>query len=238
MTDYTASTGTSGSIIIRDNGSSVTFIITCSDPATNTGGLSWSGTVNGSTVGGTIALSAGFGSRTVATYPVSTTQTVTFSIGASGTSGLGGPRSVSAAINRASVPATPKTPTASNVQPDRMTINWTLPANGGAPLDQMLLRRSTSPTFSSYTDFVNSGSATSREVTGLTPGTTYYWRVYAHNSRGYSSASGTLTQATLAGGRAWDGTAWRNCRVRTWNGTAWQLCRVRQWDGTTWRTTR
>lgn len=102
-------TGNSGTLRITDTGSAVEFWILCSDPATRVGSLPWSGIVNGQNVNGAIALPAGFGSRLVASYPVSTNQTVSFSIAKSGTSGLGGPSSVAMAISRQTVPPAPTT---------------------------------------------------------------------------------------------------------------------------------
>lgn len=96
----------------------------------------------------------------------------------------------------ANVPNAPGAPTASEVTPTSMRISWTLPSNNGATLDQILLRRSSTPDFASYTDIVLGGSATTQVVTGLSPASTYYWRVYAHNRVGYSAPSPTLTRAT------------------------------------------
>lgn len=71
----------------------------------------------------------------------------------------------------------------------------------------------------------------------LKPGTTYHVYVYARNAAGWGPAS-TIALETLAGGRAWDGSSFRNCKVRAWNGSGWQLHRVRQWNGSAWVNTR
>lgn len=98
----------------------------------------------------------------------------------------------------ANIPNQPATPTASEVQPTSMRINWSIPGNGGSAIDQMLLRRSVNPDLSTpYFDFPQAASATSALITGLTPATTYYWAVFAHNAVGYSPRSGVLTQATV-----------------------------------------
>jgi hypothetical protein len=68
----------------------------------------------------------------------------------------------------------------------------------GQGIDQYLLRRNTvsPPESAGYTDYITGGGSRSIDVTGLTPGTTYYWAVYAHNGQGYSPRGGITTQAT------------------------------------------
>lgn len=100
-----------------------------------------------------------------------------------------------------STPAAPTGLTASEVAPTSMRLTWVIPTdNGGNALTQMMLRRSTDPFFGTYTDLPLTAGATTALVTGLTDGTTYYWRVFARNSVGYSVGSTALTQATLPGG--------------------------------------
>lgn len=141
-------------------------------------------------------------------------------------------------------PSPPGKPTFSEITPTSVRVTWTASTdNAGSAIDAYLLRyRDASPfNGSGYIDHSSANTLT-RVVTGLQPGKRYYFGVYAHNgatdNSGFSNPSSEASVETLAGGRAWDGTAWRNCRVRYWNGTAWQTCRVRQWDGATWRNTR
>lgn len=197
MTDFNRGTGTTGTMMIRDTGSSVEFWINAGQSATFVGQLGWSGTVNGVGVGGTTQYPSGNPWIQLGAWGVSTSQTVYFHLNATGTQGLGGPTDHSAYIARATIPGQPGTPTASNILTDQMQLNWTIPGNGGAAIDQMLLRRSQSPDMSSYTDFPQPGNSTGFVVTGLTPATTYYWQVFAHNAVGYGPGSGVLTQATL-----------------------------------------
>lgn len=100
----------------------------------------------------------------------------------------------------ATAPAKPAAPTASSVTTTSMRLSWKIPSNGGAAIDQMLLRRSSKPDMSAYTDYPQAANATTAVVNGLTPGTPYYWAVFAHNPVGYSARSGILTQATLPSG--------------------------------------
>jgi len=199
MADTTRSVGTAGTMIIRDNGSTIQFIIQCTDPATNVGQYNWSGTVNGSSVGGTVSLPAGFGYRVLGTWTVTTNQTVTFNQAATGTSGLGGAASLSASVNRSTTPGQPGKPSASAIGPNTQTLSWTIPSNGGAAIDQMLLRVNTkSPADSSgYFDIPNAGNVTSRQVNDMAPGQKFYWVVYAHNANGYGPKSAELFSPTL-----------------------------------------
>jgi hypothetical protein len=104
--------------------------------------------------------------------------------------------------NPATVPSAPATPTVSGIGVTSMTLSWSIPPNNGAAIDQMLLRRySTADGTGPYVDYPNAGDATSRTVTGLTPGTQYSWAVYAHNSVGYSTRSGVRAAQTLAAAR-------------------------------------
>jgi len=100
-------------------------------------------------------------------------------------------------------PNSPNTPTATNLTTTSMTLNWNIPGDNGTGIDSMLLRRYNSlaayqnDTASERVDYGKGAGDTSHNVTGLTPGTPYWWVVYAHNSVGYSTKSGVLQQATL-----------------------------------------
>lgn len=199
MADYTTPTGAGGTLLIRDTGSSVEFWLGQSISATFSGGIPWSGVVNGVGVGGSFPWPSGGGWRMVASYGVSSSQTVSFSIGSTGTSGFGGPTGLSTYISRATAPAAPAAPVASAIGTDRMTLTWSIPSNGGAAIDQMLLRRWDAPGFGgAYFDYPNGGSVTSRTVTGLVPATQYWWALYAHNAVGYSARGAGLVVVTLS----------------------------------------
>lgn len=95
-------------------------------------------------------------------------------------------------------PGAPDWINATEVGINSMRINWGGGAdNGGAAIDQYLLRRSLTPDFASFVQYINPGNDFTELVTGLTPGVKYYWKVYAHNSVDYGPASSVLAQATL-----------------------------------------
>ena len=115
--------GTAGRLTITDDGTRVRFSVSCTDGATRTGGYRWYGTVNGSPVGGTISLPAGFGSRLLGEWVVSKTQTVKLGQHATGTMGLGGAASFSTKIARPA-PNAPSDLTITRVSDSQQTLNW------------------------------------------------------------------------------------------------------------------
>lgn len=100
-------------------------------------------------------------------------------------------------------PSQPGTPTASEVLPQSIRLSWSGSGdNAGSAIDYYLLRRyDTTDGSGPYVDSI--ANDLSRVISGLTPGKTYSWRVYAHNGSagGYSAGSGLLVQATMAPAR-------------------------------------
>ena len=100
---------------------------------------------------------------------------------------------VTATVNP--LPATPTAVSGSNADCDQFTANW----QAADHATSYRLDVSVSNTFSSFVTGYqdrNVGNVTSFDVTGLTAGTTYYYRVRAVNSCGVSLNSGTITYAT------------------------------------------
>jgi len=92
-------------------------------------------------------------------------------------------------------PATPTATAASNPLTTSFQANWSsAPRATGYRLDV-----STSSSFSSLVSGYNNldvGNVLSKSVTGLSPGTTYYYRVRAYNSGGTSGNSNTISATT------------------------------------------
>ena len=189
MANYDKKTGDYGTlrIIHNEDAARVTFQILCSWPTTSTGPLSWTAKVNGTTHTGTVTLPAGFGTKSVLSGVDLNpgTQTLEFSIGASGTQGLGGPTTLTKKITTATAPKAP-TWSGSGVSTTGQTsqkLTYASGGNGGATIDEYQVQRSLSSSMSSPSSATT--KSTSYTSTALTEDTTYYWRVRAHNSVGW-----------------------------------------------------
>lgn len=207
--------GSAGLLTIADDGTTVRFYVSCSDPATNTGAYSWFGTVNGSPVGGTIALGAGFGTRLLGSWAVSASQTVTLGQDATGTSGLGGSASFSEWISRvsATVPDPPRV-TGSSAGLDQITstgmrFRYRMTGDGGSTITDYQYQVSTRADFAGAS-WVNGTSSGDIIRNDLDPGTTYYWRARAKNAIGWSAPSDVVSAATIGGGRLRVAGVWKN----------------------------
>jgi hypothetical protein len=188
MVDYKKDTGSSGTMMIRDNGTVVEFFINSNNSSTFNNQLPWGYTVNGKTDNSnTYKYSAGAGWERLGYWSITTSQTVTFRLGDTGTSGFGGPTSFSVAIKRAKAPSAPSTPTASGLTHNSVTISFTDGANNGASITQRQIARNTSNTTSGASTFSSDGSTA---FTGLAQGTAYYFWARTYNSEGWSPWSG------------------------------------------------
>lgn len=238
MVDYVAATGTSGSLIIRDTGSTVYAIIKCTNPSTFANGVPWSIQVGAGSASGTFNIS---GNQEVVVWSgvVSGNAYVQLNMGSTGTSGLGGPASVGANIQRSTIPGAPNIQAWSNITPTSAQINFTGPAsNGGAAIDYYLVRYGTSnpPENGAYTEFTTGTGANNRG--GLQPDTTYYARVYAHNGNGYSAPSAVAAVTTLPSIWVRVGGVWK--RAIPWVKVSGVWKRARPWVRVsgTWKRTK
>jgi hypothetical protein len=196
MTDYKKATGSSATMMIRDTGSVVEFWINSNNSSTWNSALPWGYTVNGVTGSGTKSYSPGAGWVKLGAWTVTTNQTVTFRLGASGTSGFGGPTTFSVAISRTSAPSAPSAFVASVIAGTSITGDFNGGSNGGSPINSLRVGWGTSATAPQHFTAANaSGGAT---ITGLTPGTTYYFWAQTHNAIGYSPYGPRSSYKTLS----------------------------------------
>lgn len=226
MVDYDKATGTAGTLRIRDLGSVVEYWILCSDGATFVGSLAWSGVVNGANVGGTTSLPAGFGSKRLGSWTVSSNQTVTFHINATGTSGIGGPTDHSAPINRSTVPGPTSAPTITALYASTVTFTWAAPASGGSAITDYQWVVELPNGTDVVSGFTGSGSVRTATASGLTPGTALTVRVRAYNvngTSGWASNPNLAAFTTLPGVYVSDGSAtWKLAEVYVSDGSAWR----------------
>jgi hypothetical protein len=73
----------------------------------------------------------------------------------------------------------------------RLTLRWTLPADGGSPITAVLVEISDDGG-ATWTMFTAGASTTSGTVTGLTGGSSYRMRVSVQNDRGVGVVSDAL----------------------------------------------
>ena len=91
-------------------------------------------------------------------------------------------------------PAAPGTPTYTNISTTSLTVNWT--SSTGATSYNVYRSPSSSGTYSQ----MGTTSSTSFGDTGLTPNTTYWYKVAGTNANGTGSQSASSSVTTLSGG--------------------------------------
>jgi hypothetical protein len=184
MVDFNKSTGSSGTMRIRDTGTTVEFWLNSGNSTTSNNNLPWSYT-DASGTSGTLHFdyNANSGWQRLRSWTVTTDQTVTFRIGDTGTSGFGGPTSLSATIDRASIPSPPSACAFSSLTANTVVASFSDGASNGAAIDTRQIGFGTSST--SVQHLVTSDRSTL--IIGLAPGTLYYFWARTHNAKGWSS---------------------------------------------------
>lgn len=194
MTDYQKSTGTTATMMIRDTGTTVEFWLESGNNSSYNYALPWSYIVNGVTSGTkTFRYEANAGWQRFDVFTVTTSQTVTFKIGDSGTGGIGGPTTLSVAISRQAAPSAPSVPALSAIGSTTLNVTFSDGPNNGAAIDSRQITYGLSSTGGTTT--ISSDGSTA--ITGLTPGSKYYFWARTHNAKGYSPWAGPSSATTL-----------------------------------------
>lgn len=194
MTDYTKATGSTGTMMIRDTGSTVEFWLEASS-ATFDHNMSWGYYVNGAWSSYRDFDFIGGAYRKLGSVSVTTDQTVGFRIAATGTSGLGGPTTFTISVDRTSAPGTPAAWTIEQIFDTSVQGDTDSMPNGGLAIDIIQVRYDDSSTAASPLYLNDTNLDGYFYITGLARGKTYYFWVRTHNAKGYSPWS-ARTQAT------------------------------------------
>lgn len=134
-------------------------------------------------------------------------------------------------------PSPPGQPSFSEITPTSVRVSWSGSGdNGGSGIDGYLLRwRTASPSDGpGYADSFQNN--TSRVITGLTPGQSYWFGVYAHNGSAgqWSGKSADNSLQLPSGAYVSNGSAWIAQGLRVSNGSAWSSPLLKVSDGDSW----
>lgn len=104
------------------------------------------------------------------------------------------------------LPSAPGTPSVTSTGTDRVGLSWSAPSAVGGGILEYQVQRATNSGFTSGTATFGGSTSLSRLVTGLNPGTTYFFRVRARNNDGWGAWSGTRSQSTAVAAASAPGT--------------------------------
>src|SRR2546422_394115 len=153
---------------------------------------------DGGSTWATLVANTGSASTTYSDTRLTHTTTYTYRVSAINSIGTSSPSTTVSATTPIATPTPPTGLAASASSSSQISLGWTAPAdNGGSAITGYKIDRSTDGGSTWSTIVSNSGStATTYSDTGLTPATTYAYRVSAINAIGTSSPSNTIPATT------------------------------------------
>src|SRR5205807_1200662 len=155
---------------------------------------------NGGTTWSALVANTGSTATTYSDTGLTHATAYTYRVSAINSTGTKTPTTTATATTLAVVPSPPTGLTATVASSSQIDLSWTAPTdNGGSAITGYKIERSTNGGTTWTTIVSNSGStATTYSDTGLTPGTTYTYRVSSVNSAGTSPPANTASATTLA----------------------------------------
>lgn len=239
MVDYFKVTGDNpnpdykGSMMIRDLGTTVEFWIRAGSENTWRDNMPYGWTVNGSTGTSTKDYPTGRDWLFLRSFTVTTSQTVTFRLFETNTEGLGGPTTFSQYISRSAVPDPPTRPNISQIMPTSVYVTFSDGDSNGSTITDRYIGYGTNSTTVQTT--VPSDRSTT--ITGLKPGTQYYFWARTKNARGLSSWSPRATAKTLPGARVRYAGAWKQAIPYVKVAGVWRMAVPYVRSGGSWKNT-
>ena len=243
----TENTGTQGVLYIEDTGSYVHLGIRCKDPNYTKTKLSFTWKAPGSS--GTIkswTLPAGGGLIPVRSFAVGVSGDITFTLKATGTTQLGGPKTVKKQVSRSE--DTPEPPIITEVvmmsaTSARVTWNMRESLTGGSNIKNFDVGYSpTAWVAKGGTIIQNAATASNyggtRTITGLKPNTFYYFWVRSKNAKGTSGWSPAKGILTSGGVMVRYMNEWRNAIPYVKHNGIWQPARAYVKRNDAWGLTR
>lgn len=194
MTDYTKPTGTSGLMLIRDTGTVVEFWLNSNNSTTWSDHIPWFWAANGASGSGSYYYHPNSGWNKIASFNITYSQNVGFALGNTGTSGFGGPTDFNIPINRGTVPPPPTPVRLSSILSTSMVAQFDGQGDGGATILRWELSYNSNGVSPDFSTTIITSDGTS-VLSGLTPGTTYYFWARGVNTQGFGGWS-ARTQAT------------------------------------------
>ena len=203
--------GTAGVI----NGNDVQFFVRSGSSATYVGspGFGTSAFYNGAWHG--LANVANHSNSTawrhVGTVNIGGSQTVTFHINASGTSGFGGPDDFAVYVQRATVPPAPTVNAPNSFTHTSFRTNYAWAGDGGSGVDLYDIHYSNTPGGGQVSlGSLDGGQLVNVDPAVYPPGTKMYYWVRAHNAVGWGPFNGPQSGTLLPGIRVKVGGVWKN----------------------------
>jgi len=134
-----------------------------------------------------------------------------------------GPWSPRAQATTHRVPDAPSTPVISSITQNSVIATWSPNFDGGSGITGYDVWWGTSPSLPPPNSSVT--SVPNKTITGLLPGTQYYFYARAYNTYGVSGWSGVASAYTIAGARVKDAGVWKNAVPYVRDGGVWKLAK-------------
>lgn len=197
------------------------------------GSASWSITIAGVSFSGTVNFNAPAGGAIGETLIASRSQYISsgYNVYCVGyfNSDVSPGSATAAAYENLPVPATappaPKMRVPDQITQTSMRVQFDSQGDGGSAVTSWGLQRATDQAFTQ--NVVQIGSSGTSVVTGLNPGTQYWWRARGQNAIGVGAWSSAVSATTLPGGRRKVAGSWKN--VIRWLKVSGVWRRTRRW---------